>query len=434
MTATDPVGPVSFDVNYVDQTGYGTINSTTDGSGVNFSLTPPVPDTVPPVITLVGPSSVDVLLNSNYVDAGATAFDNVDGNLTANLGESDNVDTSTIGTYTVTYTVSDSSGNAAIPVSRTVNVVSTVPSADVTPPVITLLGTTPVDSLVGTPYFDAGATALDNVDGNITANIVTTNLVDPNTIGQYIVSYNVSDATGNAAIPVTRTVNVVAATTTPPIATTTPDTTPPVITLLGVSLINITMGTTYTDAGATALDSVDGVRPVTVSGSVNTGAVGTYQLIYQASDISGNLASSTRTVNVVAIIPPAGGGGGSNPGRGGGGSSTASGGSTFPSNGNKDLPKIERVLGASVFRFGHSILKMGDQNGDVKALQLFLIDQNSGSIAKQLAKVGATGYFGPMTSRALIEYQRKVGVGPYLGRLFPKLARYISNKISLNQT
>ena len=47
-----------------------------------------------------------------------------------------NVDTSVIGSYSVTYNVSDSAGNAATPVVRTVNVV------DTTPPIITMNGDT----------------------------------------------------------------------------------------------------------------------------------------------------------------------------------------------------------------------------------------------------------------------------------------------------
>ena len=64
-----------------------------------------------------------------------------------------------------------------------------------------------VDLNVG--HNEEGATATDNVDGDISANIVIGgDTVDTNTAGQYIVTYNVSDAAGNAATEVTRTVNV----------------------------------------------------------------------------------------------------------------------------------------------------------------------------------------------------------------------------------
>lgn len=109
----------------------------------------------------------------------------------------------TVGTYVITYNVSDSSGNAAVEVTSTVNV-----TADVTPPVITLVGTDPVDIPQGSTYNDAGATALDNFDGDLAGSIVTVNPVDVNVVGTYTVTYNVSDSSGNADIEVTRTVNV----------------------------------------------------------------------------------------------------------------------------------------------------------------------------------------------------------------------------------
>ncbi|MDD2753808.1 MAG: DUF5011 domain-containing protein [Candidatus Portnoybacteria bacterium] len=87
---------------------------------------------------------------------------------------------------------------------------------DTTRPVITRLGVSPVNVIVGNVYTDAGATALDNVDGNITSRIVTVNPVSTTTLGTYTVTYNVSDTAGNAALQVIRTVNVVATTTPSP--------------------------------------------------------------------------------------------------------------------------------------------------------------------------------------------------------------------------
>ena len=84
------------------------------------------------------------------------------------------------------------------------------PVLDTTAPVITLVGDNPVEVYEGDTYTDAGATASDDVDGDITASIVVVNPVDTSVIGEYTVTYNVSDAAGNAATEVTRTVNVVA--------------------------------------------------------------------------------------------------------------------------------------------------------------------------------------------------------------------------------
>ena len=166
------------------------------------------PDTTAPVINLVGSPTVDVPLGAAYTDAGATASDNVDGDLTSAIVTVNNVNTSAIGSYSVTYNVKDSSENAADEVTRTVNVVAAAP--DTTKPVITLAGSPTVDVPLGATYTDAGATASDNVDGDLTSAIVTVNNVNTSAVGSYSVTYNVKDSSENAADEVTRTVNVAA--------------------------------------------------------------------------------------------------------------------------------------------------------------------------------------------------------------------------------
>jgi hypothetical protein len=71
------------------------------------------PDDVPPVITLNGSASVSIIAGSNYQDAGATAIDNVDGDVSDQIVVDNPVNTSRVGTYTVTFTVADTMGNTA---------------------------------------------------------------------------------------------------------------------------------------------------------------------------------------------------------------------------------------------------------------------------------------------------------------------------------
>ncbi len=85
-------------------------------------------------------------------------------------------------------------------------------ASDVTPPVITLIGNATENGAFGATYTDAGATATDDTDGDLTSNIVTAGNVDVNIVGSYTVTYNVTDAAGNAGTAVARTVNVVIAT------------------------------------------------------------------------------------------------------------------------------------------------------------------------------------------------------------------------------
>ena len=79
---------------------------------------------------------------------------------------------------------------------------------DVTPPELMLLGTATVTAFVGSSYEDAGAVAVDAVDGDITDQIVTANTVDTSQVGTYTVSYTVSDLAGNEAASATRIVTV----------------------------------------------------------------------------------------------------------------------------------------------------------------------------------------------------------------------------------
>lgn len=82
---------------------------------------PFIPDTTAPIITLIGSSTISIMENGNYTDKGATAIDDVDGDVTSNIVISgDTVDVNVPGTYIIKYDVKDSSGNEAIQVTRTV--------------------------------------------------------------------------------------------------------------------------------------------------------------------------------------------------------------------------------------------------------------------------------------------------------------------------
>ncbi|MEA3478115.1 MAG: DUF5011 domain-containing protein [Bacteroidota bacterium] len=72
-------------------------------------------------------------------------------------------------------------------------------SSDITAPVITILGVNPIYSQRDSTYVDPGATAHDDVDGDITGNIETTSNVDIYIDGDYTVTYRVSDRAGNLA-------------------------------------------------------------------------------------------------------------------------------------------------------------------------------------------------------------------------------------------
>jgi hypothetical protein len=246
------------------------------------------PESVPPVITLYGNNPMTHEVGTPFSEPGYTATDNVEGDITGRVQVTGSVNQNVIGVYTLHYNVSDSSGNPAEEKTRTVNVV------DTTVPVITLMGQNPMNLTLGTPYVEPGYTATDNYDGTITASVVVTGTVDYNTVGTYILRYNVSDSNGNPAVEKTRTVNVV-------------NDSPPVITLSGANPVTLEVGTPYVEPGYTAIDDRDGdiTASVVVTGSVNHTIVGTYTLHYNVTDSGGNPAQEkTRVVNVVDTVAP----------------------------------------------------------------------------------------------------------------------------------
>ena len=239
-------------------------------------------DKTPPVITILGKNPVTINQYSSYIDAGATAKDNKDGTVT--VKSSGSVNSSNVGTYTISYSATDKAGNKAT-AKRTVKVVKKVVVADITPPVITILGDNPASVVQNDTYTDAGATAKDTIDGTVTVKV--TGSVDTSTLGTYSITYTATDKAGNK-ITATRKVKV----------TLPPDTTAPVITISGDNPFEISQGETFSDPGATATDDRDGIISVTPSGSVDMSIAGDYTITYTATDNAGNEANATRTVTV----------------------------------------------------------------------------------------------------------------------------------------
>lgn len=197
-----------------------------------------VADRTAPVITMNGSGTVNITKDGTYIDAGATWTDLIDGS-GAIIGNS-NVNTSTVGTYTVTYDHIDAAGNTGTTLTRTVNVVT----GGI--PVITLIGSGTVDLLAGSGYTESGATAFDVEDGAIASGSISiSGSVNTNVPGTYTISYNWSDSQSNPAPTVTRTVNVLTGGI-------------PVISLIGSGNVTILYGYSYIESGATAFDIEDG--------------------------------------------------------------------------------------------------------------------------------------------------------------------------------
>ncbi len=262
-------------------------------------------------------------------------------------------------------------------------------------PTIALNGNATMNLTVGDTFTDPGAIASDLESGNLTAQIVVTGTVNTATAGTYTRTYTVTDAGGLSA-NTTRTVIVSAVVVTPNQA--------PVVTLTGAASMTLTVGSTFTDPGATATDSEDGniTANIVRTGTVDTATVGTYTLSYIVRD-SQNLVSNTVTRTVVveaaATVVVYGGGGG-----GGGGWIYQT-----PTTTPTVTPNIGgttnngQVLGATCTNLlDKNLLRASRKNSvsNVKKLQTFL---NS----KMGTKLPVTGYFGTMTYNAVKMFQTK---------------------------
>lgn len=182
----------------------------TDGSPLQNSSssvqTITVIDPTPPTFTSV-PGTVIAYTGAGATSCGTVVSDATIGTATATDNCSVTVTRTGVpagnnfpkGDTTITYTATDGGGNTAT-ATQTVTVI------DNTPPTITLSGANPQIVECHTSYPELGATANDNCSGSFAA--TPSGSVNVNVVGTYTISYNASDASGNAATPVTRTVIV----------------------------------------------------------------------------------------------------------------------------------------------------------------------------------------------------------------------------------
>lgn len=262
-------------------------------------------DVTAPELRLNGDAEITMAVGTEFVDPGYTATDDYDGDVTNKVVISGTVNNAKAGTYELTYTVSDTAGNTTSK-KRTVifeelgNLDISMGSVlDSVTPQISLKGANPYCMVKGGTYLEPGATATDNVDGNITDKIVVTNKVTGNLMGAFRIVYKVEDSSGNQAIAY----RAVIVTTSCPNNNqgTVESNSAPVITLIGKNSVVINVGTEYVDLGATAYDKEDGditSKLVTDTSAVNTRVPGIYKVWYRVTDSAGKTASASRTVTV----------------------------------------------------------------------------------------------------------------------------------------
>lgn len=243
-------------------------------------------DNMAPVITIMGADTI-IEVNTQYVDLGFTAMDNIEGVITdpSRLSTNNGVDTSQAGIYFVTYSATDKSGNTSIQAVRKVTVV-----ADLTAPVVTLNGADPLLWSVMVSYVDPMATSVDMPGNNTNLAINVAGTVDVETIGDYVLTYEVTDFYGNLGTA-TRTVQV-------------RDTTAPMINANAVYQIQV--GQPFVIPFQITDNFDQNVQLMVVNNTVvNTAVIGSYVVEYAAVDGSGNAAQNVIvTYEVADYVPP----------------------------------------------------------------------------------------------------------------------------------
>lgn len=231
-------------------------------------------DQVKPVIS--GTGNKTIKLNSSFnPKTNVSAKDNADGNLTSKIKVTGTVNTKKKGTYTLKYTVTDSSKNAAT-VTRKITI-------DGAKPVISGANSKTV-GYYSTFSPESGVSAKDNLDGNMTSKIKVTGTVNTKKKDTYTLKYTITDSSKNTAT-VTRKITV--------------DSTKPVIS--GAKSKTIAYNSTFNPkSGVSAKDNLDGslTSKIKITGTVNTKKKGTYTLTYTVTDKSKNKAEVKRKITV----------------------------------------------------------------------------------------------------------------------------------------
>lgn len=241
-----------------------------------------------PVITLNGDDTINVEVGSSYTDLGATAYDDVDGDITAQIVSTTNLDINQSGIYFYKYKVRNSSG-VTVEKTRQIFVLY-----DKTAPVLTLNGNLNDTIEVNVPpYNDPWGTASDNIDGDVTSQITVSGTVDYTQLGTYTLTYSVSDVQGNTT---TATRNVTVA----------DRTAPEFVFLTGeqIQLGNFWYDQTSVTDNYWSPNQIDFKIVYGVNGPVQWDVPGTYPTTYKATDGSGNYNEVTRNYVVGDFVAP----------------------------------------------------------------------------------------------------------------------------------
>ena len=152
-----------------------------------------VVDSTAPVITLLGGTELTLEVGDTFIDAGARATDAVDGDVSGDIVVTGTVDTTAVGTYILTYSVSDAADNAASDVTRTI-VVEASPITLIIPDDLVVNA---VGFLTGVDIDPEGIASATDGDGNVIE--VIADQTGPFESGSYEIEWSATSAGGTVS-------------------------------------------------------------------------------------------------------------------------------------------------------------------------------------------------------------------------------------------
>ncbi|MDA7501958.1 DUF5011 domain-containing protein [Chitinophagales bacterium] len=312
----DPANPTQSDMTTNEEMRYMTFDPAAVVTPAIQNSTAPVwtPNLVPLQVGVGCDQTINLSENLFW-----DAWDYPEGDLTSSIEVSPNAFASEATMVAIVYSLEDADGNVAHGGDNTVpafwvpespfEVDSIDVVADITPPVMLLVGEPEITILVDSGYEDPGVLVGDQEDGNGCGNAID-NLVfndggyDISVPADYLLTWNVTDPSGNAAPEVSRLIHVIGE-----------DTSPPTLDLFD-PVTGAPITSAWTVQGSENGDFIppnfevdDDISILTgddvvVTGTVNTAELGDYVVTYSITDVGGNTTEIPVTISVVDNILP----------------------------------------------------------------------------------------------------------------------------------
>lgn len=282
------IGPIAPGLEVATELGFSELLPL--GHPLRGSLDDPFPlspasatiDLVPPVPDVPSLPATPADCNEPSPIAAPTATDGCQGSITGITA--DPLSYGFPGEYEVTWKFQDEAGNESQQ-SQLIVVQDLTPPNLTPPPPVSVEQT----SLDGTPVILGAATATDNCDGEVA---LSDNAPDVFPLGETIVTFSAVDASDN--------------TTQQDVTVTVVDTTPPVLTNVpsDVTLEQESLDGTVYDVGLPQVSDICDAEPQLTTNALDIYPLGSTEVVFTATDDSGNIATASMWVTVVDTTPP----------------------------------------------------------------------------------------------------------------------------------